>query len=356
MAGPRQSLWPFGGRGALLAAPMIWLALGAGFVLSHRLLNWPSKENGNMVLLLAVGVSLVPTLLAVLDYIASSRAAMDIKGIKIDFSQGEVKRITIELPPNLVQAGVPAADSAPMEITSVLNSLLSPSQLTATSLASNPIIRVDIGAGDKWWASRLLVLAAGAVRTGLPGAIVFVGSNLNPNILLGWASPAETLRALIEDPTLRGPANLTYHDVYRRALRTAKLLELFGEPSPAFPLWPAPQPVPPDVQNYLQNPNYTSLGEAALEQVLMDLIVQHGLENVPDPLTFRRIQELFAHRPVYTQSVDLAKPKEKQIEAFLNSDTPYIALVRDNCYEGLAERAAVERLVLQQLFRQTQEE
>jgi hypothetical protein len=71
MAGSRQSLWPFGGRGALLAAPMIWLALGAGLVLSHRLVNWPNKESGNMVLLLAVGVSLVPTLLAVLDYIIS---------------------------------------------------------------------------------------------------------------------------------------------------------------------------------------------------------------------------------------------------------------------------------------------
>ena len=87
--------------------------------------------------------------------------------------------------------------------------------------------------------------------------------------------------------------------------------------------------LPADAQNYLQNPNYTSLGEAALEQILMDLIAQHGLENVPDPLTLRRIQELFAHRPVNTQSVDLAKPKEKQIDAFLNSDTPYIALVRD---------------------------
>lgn len=356
MAGPRQSLWPFGSRGALLAAPLIWLALGAVLVLSHRLLNWPSKEGGNTVLLLAVGVSLVPTLLAVLDYVASSRAAMDIKGIKIDFSQGEVKRITIELPPNFAQAGVAAADSAPMEITNLLNSLLSPSHLTVTSLALSPIIRVDIGAGDKWWASRLLVLAAGAVRTGLPGAIVFVGGNINPNVFLGWASPADTLSALVEDPTLRSPANLTYGDVYRRALRTAKLLALFGEPSPAFPLWPAPQALPADAQNYLQNPNYTSLGEAALEQILMDLIAEHGLENVPDPLTLRRIQELFVHRPVNTQSVDLAKPKEKQIDAFLNSDTPYIALVRDGCYEGLAERAAVERLVLQQLFRQTQEE
>ena len=358
MAGPKQSLWPFGSRGALLAAPLIWLVLGVSFGLSHHFLAWPNKEGGNTVLLLAVAIGFVPTLLAVLDYIASSRAAMDIKGIKIDFSQGEVKRLTIELPPNLMQTGVAANDSAPIEISSVLDSFLSPSQLRLTSLASNPIIRVNIGKGDEWWVSRLLVLTAGAVRMGLRGAIVFVSDNLNPNSFLGWASPADTLGALMEDPIIRGPSNLTYRDAYHRALRIAKLLDLFSDPNPAFPVgsWPVPQPLPADVQNYLQNPNYTSLGEAALEQVLMDLILRYGLETLPDQLTFRRLQELFAHHPVNTQSVDLGKPKERQIEAFLNSDTPYIATVRDGRFEALAERESVERLVLQQLFRQTQEE
>jgi hypothetical protein len=206
--------------------------------------------------------------------------------------------------------------------------------------------------------SRLLVLTAGAVRTGLPGAIVFVGDNPNPGTLGGWASPADTLRALMEDVTLRGSANLTYRNVYHRALRTTKLLALFSNPNPGSPTgsWSIPQPLPTEVQNYLQMNNYTSLGDAALEQILMDMIGQYGLENAPDQLTFRRIQELFAHHPLHTESVDLGKPKERQIEAFLNSDTPYIALVRDSRYEGLAERASVERLVLQQLFRQTQEE
>src|ERR1017187_10435679 len=115
MADPRQSLWPYGTQEALLAAPLIWVALGASFALSHRLLNWPNSESGNAVLLAAVAVGLVPILLAVLDYVASSRAALDIKGIKIDFSQGEVKRLTIELPPNLGQTGVAPSDSAPLE-------------------------------------------------------------------------------------------------------------------------------------------------------------------------------------------------------------------------------------------------
>jgi hypothetical protein len=222
-------------------------------------------------------------------------------------------------------------------------------------MASNSIIRVDVGTRDEWWVSRLLVLAAGAVRTGVAGAIVFVGENLS---FLGWASPSDTLQALLEDPILRGPTTLTYRDLYQRAQQTAHLLGLFSYTNPSFPAgsWSVPQPFPADVQTYLQNPNYASLGEAALEQILMDLIFRYGVESMPDYLTVRRIQDLFAHYPVYTQSVDLSKTKEQQIEAFLNSDTPYIALVRDDRYEGLAERASVERLVLQQLFRQTQEE
>jgi hypothetical protein len=68
------------------------------------------------------------------------------------------------------------------------------------------------------------------------------------------------------------------------------------------------------------------------------------------------MQELFAHSAIRTEAIDLAKDKERQIETFLNSYAPYVALVRDSRYEGLAERAAVERLVLQQLFRQTQQE
>lgn len=200
-------------------------------------------------------------------------------------------------------------------------------------------------------------MTAGAVRTGVPGAIAFVGDNPAPRTFLGWASPIESLASLTEDPSLRGHANLRYSDIYSRALRISNLLALFGDSSPAFPAGSAPAGfLPPDVQSYVNNPNYASLGEAAMEQILMDLILQHGFEYQPDQLTYRRMQELFAHYPLHTDAVDLGKSKERQIDTFLNSATPYIALVRDGHYEGLAERAAVERLVLQQLFRQTREE
>src|SRR5579862_5990383 len=93
MSDTRQSLWHLGSMGALLVAPLICLTLGASFVFSHRHFNWPNRESGNTIVLLAVSIGLVPILLAVFDYIASRRAAMDFKGIKIDFNQGEIKCI-----------------------------------------------------------------------------------------------------------------------------------------------------------------------------------------------------------------------------------------------------------------------
>jgi hypothetical protein len=353
MARPEESLWPFESRKALLAAPLIWLAIGFSLALIHHWFQWPNKESGNTVLLVAAALGLVPTLLRVFDYIASSRAAVDIKGIKIDFSHGEVKRVTLELPPNLVQTGAAPTDSSPLEISNVLDSALGLASSTVTSVTSNPVIRIDLGKGDEWWVSRLLVLTAGAVRTGVPGAIAFIGDNPRPHGFHGWNSPAETLAALMEDAVPRGQSGLTYQDLYLRAVRIAKLLDLFSDTSPAFPPWPV-KTLPVDVQSYLQNPKYASLGEAAMEQILMDLIFQYGIENPPDQLTFRRLQELFVHHPLYTQSVDLSKSEEEQTRDFLNSDTPYIALVRDGRYEGVTERADVERVALHKLVRQTQ--
>jgi len=48
--------------------------------------------------------------------------------------------------------------------------------------------------------------------------------------------------------------------------------------------------------------------------------------------------------------------KEKQVAAFLSSEAPYVALVREKHFEGLVERATVERLFIQQLCFQTQVE
>jgi len=47
-------------------------------------------------------------------------------------------------------------------------------------------------------------------------------------------------------------------------------------------------------------------GDAALEQVLMDLISRHGVEVVPDKLTVHRMQELFAHSTIRTEAIDLS--------------------------------------------------
>ena len=85
----------------------------------------------------------------------------------------------------------------------------------------------------------------------------------------------------------------------------------------------------------------------------MDQLGMYHLEDQPDRLTLARLEEVFA-QCLYRDTVDLESPSRQQILAFLSSDAPYVALVQKSRYEGLVERAEVERLVLRHLFAQAE--
>src|SRR5262249_44900110 len=205
----------------------------------------------------------------------------------------------------------------------------------------NQVVRLDIKAGAAWWVTRLLALTAGAVRVRCPRAIVFVGEKENvQGAFLGWSTPPLLLKAILADTEPRGGKNVTYAAVYRTASVIAKQFATFGglgelpdlpfPPPPAkFPLPPG-QPYPPlpsQTQRYLDDARYAKLGEAALEQILMDQLALYQLEDPPDRVTLGRLEELFAHC-LYRETVDLDWPKEQQVTAFLSARADYVALVR----------------------------
>jgi hypothetical protein len=303
---------------------------------------------GGTVLLIGAAIGLIPLLLVLIDYIASSRATLDIKGIKIDFSQTEIKRVDIELPANIGKPGAIVVDSSPMQVVTALE-----------EATFNPIARLDIRDGDAWWVTRLLALSAGAERAGSPKIFVFVGMKENEDgAFLGWALPSSILRAVNGDNTKRGPEAVTYGGVYAKAVRVAKQVAIFANPEqPEVPpysvgAWTFPDKLAPDVLRYLQRNDYWKLGDAALEQVLMDQLALYGLENPPDRLTPGRLNALLGHC-LYQAVVDLDSPMEQQISTFLDSSAPYLATVRKGKYEGLVERATVERIILRELFSQS---
>jgi hypothetical protein len=141
-------LWPYRSRAALFAAPVIWLLVALILGVTRRFLAVPTPEAGGTVLLVGVGLGLIPLLLLLLDSLAASRGTLDIKGIKIDFSQAEIHRVDIELPENIGKPGAIVVDSTPMQVVSVLE-----------EATFNPIVRLDIRDGSAWWVTRLMALS-----------------------------------------------------------------------------------------------------------------------------------------------------------------------------------------------------
>ena len=75
-----------------------------------------------------------------------------------------------------------------------------------TQAVSNPVAVVDLGEGESWWESRLLLLS-GAARLARPRAVVFVATrNRTPQQFLGWGIAATvpwTPRCGAEDAAAR---------------------------------------------------------------------------------------------------------------------------------------------------------
>ena len=344
MSDSQNTLWPYGSRVAFLAAPVIWLLVALLLAITHHFISLPRPEAGSTVLLVGAALGLIPLLLFLLNYLAESRGTLDIKGIKIDFSQAQISRVEIGLPDNIGVPGAIVVDSTPMQVVSTLE-----------EATFNPIARIDIRDGSAWWVTRLMALSAGADRAGSPRVFVFTGMKENEEgAFLGWASPSAVLRAIRNDSTPRGPQSVTYGGLYTKSLRVAKQVAAFADPlQPPAPIyanipWTFPDKLPPDVLRYLTNPAYQQLGEAALEQVLMDQLALYSLENPPDRLTLGRLHDLFSHC-LYQNVLDLDSPRDAQISASLDSTAPYFATVKNGMYQGLVERAEVERIILRNL-------
>jgi len=93
---------------------------------------------------------------------------------------------------------------------------------------ANEIVRLDIGAGNEWWVTRLLALSVGVVRAGSPKPLVFVGQRPDlDNAFLGWANPSALLQSLMPDisPPDVMPANSCSLDFFLQARHRAAVAQ-----------------------------------------------------------------------------------------------------------------------------------
>jgi hypothetical protein len=322
--------------------PLLGVAFGATLalvvaVVLHKLAPWMDNNVGQLLFYMLFAAGCVPLLITVLEFFSSRRAVLDIKGVKLDFSQTTTLMATPGVPKNiglaadLAAAGRHVNESSPLQIVDTL-----------TAGQREEIVSIDIEDGkEAWWVTRLLALCAGAVRTGTPRVIVFRGTIENiPDVFLGWG----TTMALLEDML---DANPNYRQAYDRAKRATRSLDLHRD----YGLIPNDNTL---LSPYQQDP-YTRMGGEVFEQILMDQLVRlcepHAGDptRAPDRLTFARITELFKSH-LYIESIDISWNGEKQISAFLESTAPYLALVRNRRYHGLLKREDAERDLLRQLL------
>jgi hypothetical protein len=340
-------LWPYSTKAALISIPLSWCILAIILYAIHP--YWSVAGTSlSRIILLSFAIGLVPLLLLLVDYVAQSRAVIDIKGVKLDFSQTDTATRGVVLPDNVGRVEPLISDSSPNEIIEILESAI-----------HNQVVRIDLKEGSAWWVSRLLALCAGASRVGSPKALVFVGLKENVGgAFLGWAAPQDLLRAMIEENQPRGNPPTTYGALYRKAVWITRQVALYGRTDDVPRVaWIQPDPnVPPVLSNevlrYFQphTTKYLKLGDAALEQILMDQLGLYQMETPADRLTLGRLESLFS-QCLYRASVDLELPKDDQLTKFLDSSAPFVALVLGTKYQSLIERRETESTLLRQLFK-----
>ena len=335
-----NTLWPYSKQAALFVIPVVWVLSAIILGVTHNYLSWPDDDSAKLITFVVIALGLIPLALVLLDFAASTRAVLDFKGIKIDFSgvdltKPEVRFESEGIPDNAGIEGEVVFDSGPMQITKALE-----------KATHNEIVQINLKEGNAWWASRLLALSAGAVRKGSPKVLVFTAKKANvSNVFLGWAEPVAIMNSLLEKKQ-------DFKEHYLKASRISKQVSMYGSNEYLPIAQTSPVSLAPDVMRYTYNVNYSRLGNEVFEQILMDQLALN-CEQPPDKLSINRFEELFIHC-CYQDVVDLEWSKELQINKLLDSQAPYVALVRNNQYEAMLKRDAGERIVLKQLLQQSQ--
>lgn len=337
----RRRLWPFGPRTCLITAAALLVGLLLLFGIFRTTAGWPSTPSENAVLFGFLIISLMPIALAFLDAVIERGAVVEYKGVKLDFSQGrELDSSGLTVPANIGVRGKPLSDSSTTEILDTLR-----------RAAAQEIVVIDLEEGQAWWETRLLVLLFGAVRHGRPDKIIFVGTDARKEQQFqGWSYARDLLPRLAN-------ANPQFERSLHIARAAASQVALMEPASaPGAPTWKPPVGPFAQLHSWMENNPATGLpneffAEQALQSELGEKIEQLGGAH---SISLLRLEELF--RPILNKDhIDLTWTADRQLDAFLESDAPFLAITRDAHYSALVSRLALLNQLLKPLLMRRQE-
>ena len=335
-------MWPWSRRAALFASLLLLVVLVAVVVVSSTAADWPEDSLTPWVLLGAVIVALLPLLLTLIDLIAAGRGSLSIaKLLTIQFGADErvVAASASSITPNIVGAGVDVADSGNTRMRNALR-----------SATHSDVVELDLGNGEDWWTTRLLVLVCGAARLGRPSALAFVARDGGRDrVFQGWATPESVVEGLLRrNPDLR----FVYWYSQRSWAGQFALLD-------AHPHWAswtytnghpplrhsaaAPPANPPPAVPAPTGESWRVPGDLGPEMLLAA-----ELQQLEPPATGISIGDLndVVGPSLHRTAVELTDPAEQQVDTVLGADDEFVAVLRNGSYTGLARVDEIARGLL----------
>jgi hypothetical protein len=221
---PAPALWPYSGRAAVMwSAVALPVLVGTIVILTRRHLMGSLRLN--LALLGGVVVTaLLPLWLRLIDTMVDNGGTVALPGgVKLGFANARAAvqqpKDELKVTANLGEVrGAPVGDSGG----EIILDGLRPATV-------HEIAVVDLGEGDAWWRTRLLLLCVGAQRAGNPEAIVFVGTEAGIHQrFVGWAATREIARLLLRT------SNKAIVEAYRTGAAMA-MRSALGKPHPTIP-------------------------------------------------------------------------------------------------------------------------
>ena len=311
-------MWPWSDRSAYVSSLLLLIVLVGGFVVGASVSDWPPSGLGPWLLLAAVLLGLAPVVMRLLDFAAARSAKVGItKFLSLDFSSGSGR----------VDAGAHVGANI-VSATDVQDSGGTAMRAALTAATETNIVEVNLGVGDSWWPTRLLVLASGAARQGKPDAIAFVAQQASVSrVFQGWAHPAE----LVEQLLRRYP---DYAAAYWQEQRDWQ--SSFANPL-GYSTWrQTKSPPAAGADEYLP---------VELEREMQLTRALGDYEPPPHGISAADLQ--LAVGPIlHSAVVDIGADERTQAETILSADGDYIGVVNGDDYLGLMALAKARRDLL----------
>ena len=334
-------LWPYRRGTAVLAAALLLVALLLALIGLRQANALPGDRISAWLFLGAVLLALVPVFLSVLDLVVERGGTVEAPGgVKISFAAVEVSaRVDVNrttISSNLGGTpGVSVADTGGATILQTLKPAL-----------GSEVAVLELGEGQEWWQTRLLLLTAGATRLGYPRVLVFTASvSGRTKQFVAWATPEELLRVHLNNASPQ--MQLAYQRAQARAGQWA-----LGEPVPGGNQVTLPWAMPGGTTAATAYPPGTPPPQLIPEQFLLTELAALEPPGPPMedlPVTVPLLRALFT-AVLREESIERDDPEERWLGAILGGTDDYLAITERGAYVTLVSRPAAINAVLRSLI------